>query len=204
MFAEFAQASENRQLALGVAQLERGIVKPKAELDEQALDAGSELSVEQPGVDRVAAIEREPDADRFSVPEAVGSQALQFVRRPVPEVERARTAELERVTAARDVLDMQTGAAPDHHPGGGGMEPRQIAGMLAQPVEEAGIADQRHLDGFRHARHAIALRQGAEELEVVDHGEGYRKATDEVLEAERIHTIFDADPGVILAEHRRR
>ena len=57
--------------------------------------------------------QREADRDRFAVPQLVVGELLELVRRPVAEVERPRGAELERVAAGGDVLQVQLGAAID-------------------------------------------------------------------------------------------
>jgi len=68
---------------------------------------------EQPGLDRVARVERQPIRDRLAVAQRVVGQDLELVRRPVAEVERPRVAMLERIAAGRDVREVELGAAPD-------------------------------------------------------------------------------------------
>ena len=69
---------------------------------------------EQADLGGVARVERDPDRHCFAVAEAKIGQRLELVRGPVPEVERARGAELERIARAGDVFEVQHGAAADH------------------------------------------------------------------------------------------
>ena len=59
----------------------------------------------------VRGVERDADRDRLAVAQLVVRELLELVRRPVPEVERPRRAELERVAAGGDVVQVQLGAA---------------------------------------------------------------------------------------------
>ena len=77
-----------------------------------------------------------PIATASPWPQPVVGQLFELVRRPVAEVQRPRRAELERIAAARDVRQVQRGAAPDHL-----LHRRQVArpqrgGVLLEEVEE--------------------------------------------------------------------
>jgi hypothetical protein len=91
---------------------------------------------------------------------------------------------LERVAAAGDVLQVQLGATPDQVRHGVGRERRQRIGVRADPGEEIGIADQRHLDRLGHTGDLIAAIERRQEAAVVDHRERWRKRTEQILRAE--------------------
>ena len=59
----------------------------------------------------VGRVQRDADRDRLAVPQLVVGEPLELVRRPVPEVQRPLRAELERVAAGGDVVQVQLGAA---------------------------------------------------------------------------------------------
>ncbi len=88
------------------------------------------------GLDGISAVQRDADRDRLAVSHRVPGEHLELVRGPVAEVERACAALLERIAAARDVLQVQLGAALDQVLDGVGCERRQRIGVRADPGEE--------------------------------------------------------------------
>ena len=81
-------------------------------------DAAPLPFAQRAGEMRVRRVQRQADADRLAVPQAVLGQRFQLVRGPVAVVERTRGALLERIAALRDVREVQRGRSPDdllHH-----------------------------------------------------------------------------------------
>ena len=138
------------------------------------------------------------------MPHPVAGHLLQLVRRPVTEVERARRAELERIPAGRDVLQMERRRAPDHLLHGVSVPRHQRGGVLLQEVEKAAVPDQRGLHRFRNPAAPIAVGERRQEAEVVDHGERRRERAQVVLLPVGVDAVLHADRRIILRQHRRR
>src|SRR5262245_29876042 len=98
--------AERGERGLDVEPAQRRVGEREADALERGEDAPARELVEQPGALRVEAVERDADRDGLAVPERAVGDFLERVRRPVPEVERPRGAELERVAAAADVLEV--------------------------------------------------------------------------------------------------
>ena len=75
--------------------------------------------------------------------------------------------------------------------------------MRLQEVEKGGIPDQGRLDRFGQAAAPVAIAQGRQEREVVDHGKRRGEGADVVLLAEGVDAILHPDRGVVLREHGR-
>src|ERR1041385_7578183 len=80
----------------------------------------------------------------------------------------------------------------------------KLVRMGLEPVKKLAVADQRNLHGFGHACSLFARRQNIYEGTVVDDRPRRRKATDEMLQAELVDGVLDADATVILSQNRGR
>src|SRR4051812_13986571 len=85
-------------------------------------------------------IESDTDRYRFSVPETVVRELLEFVGGPVAKIERPGGAGLERIAAA-DVLQVQLGAAIDQMLHGAAIALPQGGRTLFYPFEEYAVLD---------------------------------------------------------------
>ncbi len=131
---------------------------------------------------------------------AVIGELLQFVRRPVAEIERARGAQLKRIAGSRNMIDMQLGAAIDQPFHGLRIKVAQFESVTFDAFKKARVADQRDFDGFDVAGAFVARRQGREHFEVIDDRERNGEGADEILFGEGVDPIFDADARIVLAE----
>jgi hypothetical protein len=102
------------------------------------------------------------------------------------------------------VLQVKAGGATDQLGyrlrGAGG----QRVGVRLQPREELRIADQRDLDRLGHSGNRIAPSEALEEPAIVQDGERRHERAEEVLQAEGVDAVLDADAGVCLREDRGR
>src|SRR5439155_4362485 len=110
MLLELAQPVEN----LGSFQLVEP--EPQTAFTKPAIDVLEFLRAEPAAVARVTRIERDPRRHRLAVRNLEARQQFELVRRPVPEIERPRLAELKRIAAGADALDAQRRAADDELP----------------------------------------------------------------------------------------
>ena len=76
--------------------------------------------------------------------------------------------------------------------------------MVLDPGEERRVLEQRDLDRLRDAGQPVAVGQREQQVEVVEHRVRRRERADEVLLAERVDPVLDADAGVVLRQDRRR
>ncbi len=81
-------------------------------------------------------------------------------------------------------------------------ELRQRRGVAFDPAKEIVVADQRDLDGLRHARALLACRQMVDKGPVVDNGPGRREGANQILQAKGIDGVLDTDAAVILCQDR--
>ena len=81
---------------------------------------------------------------------------------------------------------------------------REFVRVGLEPVEKLAVANQGNLHGFGHATSLLARWQHVNEGIVVDDRPGRCKGADEILQAELVNGILDADATVILRQHRRR
>jgi len=122
----------------------------------------------------------------------------------VAVVERTRAAVLERIASVRDLAHVQLGAAPDHPAHRRAFAGAQSVGLGLEPFEEHAVADQRDLHRLGDAGDLVARLQRAQEVGIVQDGERWREAAEQVLDAEGIDAVLDADTRVVLRQHRRR
>src|SRR6185369_10482201 len=106
MLAELAQALEDEPASLRIAPLQRWMPKVETQALEQLEDALFQSGFEHADLHRIAAVEREADRDRLTVPQLVRGQRFELVSRPVAVVERPRAACLEWITTLRDLAHM--------------------------------------------------------------------------------------------------
>ncbi len=196
--------SQDQPAPFGVAPLQRRMPQVEAERLEQAHDALFPPGGEHADLHRVAAVEREADRHRFAVAQLVSGQRFELVGRPVAVVERTRAAGLERIAAVRDLAHVQLGAAPDHARRGLGCAGAQRLDLGLQPLEEHAVADQRDLHRLGDAGDPVARMQRAQEVGIVEHRERRREAAEQILHAERVDAVLDADAGIVLRQHRGR
>ena len=90
---------------------------------------------------------------------ALAGQRLELVRRPVAEVERPRAAaartDRRRSRCAAGAARRSAGSAS---PARAGSKAASASASRLEPLEERGVADQRHLDRLGHAGEAVARR----------------------------------------------
>ncbi len=156
---------------------------------------------QKPAQIRVAAVERDADRHGFAMPKAVLGQLLELVGGPVSEVERAGGSELEGISSAGHVREVQAGRAPDQPFHGLDIAPHEPGCVVLEKIEEGRVADERHLDGFGDTGAPIALRESPEEREVDDHGGRRGEGPEIVLLPERVDSILDSHGGVVLSQH---
>jgi hypothetical protein len=200
VFAEFVQAIEEEELAVAVAAHEFRGVEVEAEQGEDMEDAFSDIGVEESDIAGVERIESDTDGDGIAVGELVIGGGFEFMGAPVSEVEGAGGSGFEGVTAGGDVLDVEFGAAVDEGFDEFELAVAEVGGVLFDPGEEAGIADEGHLEAFDAAGAEVMFGEGLEEFEIVDNGGGWGEGADEVLFTEEVDTVFDAYAGVGLGE----
>ena len=121
-------------------------------------------------------------------------ERFQLVGRPVPVVERARAAVLERISAVRDLAHVQLGAAADHPAHCRAFAGAQRVGPGLEPLEEHAVADQGHLHRFGDARDLVARLQRAQEVGVVEHRERRCEAADRFLTPKALTPFFTPTP----------
>ena len=120
--------------------------------------------------------------------------------RPVPEIQRSRTAHLERVAISGDVVHVQFGAAMDQPLHGRRLELRQGIRVRFNAVEKFRVPNAGHLHGFYIAVALVACGQGGEQLEIINHCKWRGKGADEILFTEGINPVLYAHARIILAE----
>src|SRR6266478_9234882 len=123
---------------------------------------------EQTRYDGVSGIESNTDRYRLAMINFVPREMFEFVGRPVSEIQRARRSGLEWVAAEPDLAHMQLRAILDQAVEMPRRELRERRGIAFDPAEEIAVADQRDLDGLRHARAFFTWRQMVDKGAVVD------------------------------------
>ena len=122
------------------------------------------------------------------------------MRRPVAEIEGARSAVFKGVAIGADMVEVHFRAAGDEL----GHRFKIAGGILGsratEVLEEGAVADDGDFEGLGDAGEPVAVGEGAEEFEVVEDREGGGEGADGVF-SEIIDGIFDADAGIVLGEH---
>src|SRR5437879_5572197 len=78
---------------------------------------------------------------------------------------------------------------------------RERSRIAFDPAKEIAIADERDLDGLRHARAFFACRQMVDKGTVINNSPWRREGTNQILQAKGIDGVLDADAAVILCQH---
>src|SRR5271165_945449 len=116
MLAKLVEPIQDREPP-GASLGEESRMPPReADAADQAEDAVEVGFGQKASLDRVSAVEDEPDGDGFAMAQLVARAGLELVRGPMAEVEGASAAVLEGVAPGGDVLQVQLGRAAD---GGG-------------------------------------------------------------------------------------
>src|SRR5262245_44576557 len=84
----------------------------------------------------------------------------------------------------------------------GHLAPVQRAGLLLDKVKEAGLFDERYLDGLSNPASPISIRKCGQKIEVVQDGKRWREGPDKIFLPECIDAVFNTDPGIVLCKHR--
>ena len=111
MLAEFLQSAKQfvRVREGGIAERQSQI----AQTSQHPVGIGGRQTLRERRVDGV---DRDSDRHRFSMTDAEPGHRFQTMGRPMPEVQRPGFPRLERIAAARDVVQMQLSRTPDHRP----------------------------------------------------------------------------------------
>jgi hypothetical protein len=138
---------------------------------------------------------------------------------PSPLLYRAKRREWSilsnRDDSTRDIVNIPLGIedAADYRQFGASLDemvqmrsgkPCKLVRMGLEPVEKLSVADQGNLHGLGHACSLLAGRQRIDKGAVVDDRPRRRKSADEILQAEMVDGILDADATVILGQNRAR
>ena len=132
--------------------------------------------------------------------EIEAGELFEFVGGPMPEIQRAGRAHLERVAASGNVIQMQLGAPANEVLHGNRFEGGEFFGIRLELGEEGGVADTGDLHGLNVTAAFIVRLEGIEEFEIVDDGMGRGEGADEILFAEGVDAVFDADARIRLGE----
>ena len=130
-------------------------------------------------------------------------ELLQFVRRPMAEIQRSGGAELERIAGSRNVVKVQLGATINQALHGCGLEFTQPGSVAFEGLKKIPVTNQRYLNGLDITRSLVAWRKRRQQLKIVNDGKGWSKGADEVFFAEGVDAVFHTDARVGLAESGR-
>ena len=175
---------------------------PKGETEalQQAQDTVALFGGQESHVARVDAIQCNPNGNGFPVAQAVLGDLLQFMRRPMAEIQRSRTAHFKRVAVGGNVVHVQLCTVINQPLHGRRFELRQGIGVGLDAIEKFSVANAGHLHGLHVAIALVAGGQSGKQLEIIDHRKWRRKGADEILFAKGIDPVFHAHARVILAE----
>ena len=162
---------EHLQIAVGGDVQQFVGEKFEAELFQQRKDALGGFGVEQTDVARINHVQRDADGDGFAVADLEIGKLLQLVRRPMAEIQRTRRAELKRVAARGDVIEVQFGAAVDQPLHRRRFERSQFFRVAFDFVEKFRVADAGDFHGLDVAGAFVARFERGEQVEIVDDGE---------------------------------
>jgi len=204
VLAELLQSDQDLQFSLAVSSAQQ-VGPDRQPAPGQGVDDSQELRLgNQRALHRAVGVQRDADRHRLAVAHRPAAHDLQPVGRPVTEVQRTGRAELERIAAGGNVLQVQQGAAADglgHH---GLIAGGEVGGVVCKKLEQGRILDDRDLERLGRAGDPVALRQRSQEVPVVQHGERRGERTDEVLLPVLVHAVLHADPRVVLCQGGRR
>src|SRR5436190_22467376 len=97
------------------------------------------------------------------------------------KIERTRRTKFKRVASARNMVQVQFGAAIDQPLHGHWLECAEHFGIALQGFEELTVANERHLERFHVARAFVARGERGEQAEIVYHRKGRREGADKAL-----------------------
>src|SRR5258708_27852876 len=120
------------------------------------------------------------------------------------KIERSRRPHLERIATEPDLAHVQLGASLAEMIQMRSEKRCKCVNMGLEPVEKLSVADQGNLHGLGHACSLLAGRQRIDKGAVVDDRPRRHKSADEILQAEMVDGILDADATVILCQNRAR
>ena len=103
MLAKFLETGKNLPAAGGILPQQPVGEYSKTKLSEQLDDAIGGFRIEQAGQPRINHVQRHADGHRFPVMNLKVRDLFQFMRRPMPEIQRTRRAGFKRVAATGDM-----------------------------------------------------------------------------------------------------
>ena len=121
---------------------------------------------------------------------------------PVPEIERPCGAVFEGITVGSNVIQMKLRAPCDEALHGGKVAGGVAWRGFAEFFKKGAVADDGDFEGFGDAAEPVAVGEGKQKIEVVNHGEWWGEGSNRVF-SEEVDGIFHSDPGVVLGEHGR-
>ena len=130
-------------------------------------------------------------------------ELFEFMRTPVPKVQRPGGAHLEGVTPCNMVqvhLSTTVNEVVHRWPVAGG----QGFGMGFDPLKKSSIFNQRDFNCFGNARTPVAVVEGEQKLAVVEHGHRRNEGAQEIFLTPVIHPVFHPNAGIVLREHGGR
>src|SRR6185295_10315173 len=143
MFPELGQSVQNATWIIWLRQMlaELRDIQGKSDRGQKADHALPFILRQKSRQIRVSGVESDTDSDGFTVPQLVLGELLQLVRRPVAVIERSGGAELERIAALRNMLNVEIGAPIDQLLHAGHVASGQRGRMLLEKFEEGGVLD---------------------------------------------------------------
>src|ERR1019366_791347 len=141
-------------------------------------NARGSARIEQAGFARINHIQCDADGDGLAVGNVKVRQLLQLVRRPVAEVERAGGAGFKRITAGRNMVQVQFGATADEPFHRLRLEGGKLPGVALQFFKKYRVADAGDFHRLDEAGAFVARGERREQVEIVDDGKRWRKGAD--------------------------
>jgi len=83
-------------------------------------------------------------------------------------------------------------------------EQRQLVCLLFQPAEKLRVSNEGNFYSLSHAGALVATGENIDKRRVVYDRCGRLKCSEQILDAECVHTILHPDAGVVLSQNRRR
>src|SRR5260370_32138242 len=147
---------------------------------------------EQSRHDGVSGIESDTDRYRLAMINFMARQIFELVGRPVSEIQRARRSGLEWVAAEPNLAHMEFRAILDQAVEMPRRELCERSRIAFDPAKEIALADQRDLDGLRHASAFFACRQMADKATVINKGPVRRVDDNQLLHPKDIDVVLSA------------
>lgn len=201
---EFPQPLQQQKPTPPIPLFEDRMPEGKTEAPEQAGDSAVVRVGQVSGEDRVAGVEGDTDGHRFAVPQIVAAQHLQFMSRPMAEVEGPGIAVFEGIAALNDMLQMQKGAVADQAVQRPGFEAGEDGGIVLDPLVKPAIPDKGDFDGFGKTCPFLPVGERVQERAVDDHPPGRLEGADQVFDPTEVPSCLHADARIVLGQHRGR